>query len=65
MQDSRNTELTWKEKVDKDIAHVNQLFKSIKTRVEAHFVTMVRVDKKLESQIEEVALATSPRFDGE
>ena len=65
MQDSRNTELNWKEKVDKDIAHVNQLFKSIKTRVEAHFVTMVRVDKKLESQITEVALATSPRFDGE
>ena len=63
MQDARNSETTWKEKIDKEIAKMNQLFKSIKTRVEAHFVTMVRVDKKLESQISEVALQTSPRFD--
>ena len=35
--------------------------KSVKTRVEAHFVTMVRVDKELDYKIHEVA-RTSPRM---
>ena len=55
--------MKWKEKVDKDVVHLSQVIKSVKTRVEAHFVTMVRVDKKLDNRISEVELASSPRRD--
>ena len=56
--------MKWKEKVEGDITHLNQVFQMIETRVKAHFSTMIRVDKKLDYRLAEVE-AVSPRFNSE